>query len=421
MLLTYLHHGDLLHVLGSADGTVAALRPVGSFEPDWASIRAADARIRGLIGHAADAGELGSAATEDLIGACGLLYDELVPLPAKRWLRAGAASTLTLSLPTSLLDLPWEILHTGDDFLCLVVAMGRVVQLEEVPPRRRSTAAARVLVVSDPDGGLDGAYDEGMVLRSRLPELCGAAVTFRSGDVDASYVRRRARDADVLHFAGHIDAAGWRMSDGAFSADDVARLSDSAPLPRLVYANGCRGGSEGPGSTSGPLVLAWLRGGVEHHLGPLFDVPDPLARQYALAFYGALASGAAIGEAVRLARLEVAARSGIGATPWAAFVLYGDPGATYFPARATDGRDRAARERAGGSRDVRVAIAPTVARSAPPSLPPTRLEHAPVRGADAPARPAKRAPGAGDLLFVALVLLAALVGAAAGFSALRGG
>ena len=134
LYLAYVMHGDVLHVLGAPGGSLAGLRPVGTFTPDWPAVHAAAERIRALVHHAADAGEVSSSATVELEDLGGFLFDELVPLPAKRWLRDGAGDgELTLSLPPELLGLPWELLHMGREALCLRWAMGRALQLDAEP------------------------------------------------------------------------------------------------------------------------------------------------------------------------------------------------------------------------------------------------------------------------------------------------
>ena len=146
--------------------------------------------------------------------------------------------------------------------------------------------------------------------------------------MDAAFLRRHAREHDILHYAGHIDPAGWRMSESCFDRDGIERLSGGASLPSLVFANGCAG-AEGPRFDES-MLEAWLGGGVRHVLGPLFDLPDRLGRLFADAFYAALLSGETIGESVRLARLRLVDRVGAGSTPWGAYVLYGEPDLAYF-------------------------------------------------------------------------------------------
>lgn len=405
--LAYVVYDKQLHVLGSADGRVAGLRPIATFTPDWEAVGEVTDRVRGILSLASDAGELCGASTDEVRSLCGFLFDELVPLSAKRWFDT-PGGTLTLSLPEALLGIPWELLHNGSTYLGLGWAVGRTVQLgDDAMPSGPLPARPRALVVADPDGTLDEAYSEGVALRDGLRAGGRVGVTVRSSDVDAAYLRREVRRHDILHYAGHVDPRGWRMSASYFDAESVGRLTGGGALPSLVFANGCAAGggmppTENANGGSQAMLTAWLRGGTRHVVGPLHELPDSLGRRFALAFYDALNDGASVGESVRRARVRVAAESGEGTTPWAAYVLYGDPEFRYLPAP--------------GSQDA-------VAEPAPPT-PPTRLrdgrpEPATLRqSATAVAAPSTAGQGlaartALDAAFAALCLVLLLLALAA--------
>jgi hypothetical protein len=184
----------------------------------------------------------------------------------------------------------------------------------------------------------------------------------RAGDADPDYLRHHLRDMDILHLAGHVDRDGYRMTDGHFGAAAVRRLSGTPDLPLLVFANGC-----GSVRTDGdPLLLAWVSAGVRHIIGPLHALPDRLGLLFADAFYRELLAGRAIGDAMLRARQSVARQVGNGSIPWAAYVLYGDPGTVYFPVdrplqptpRAPDTTTRLA--------PAATSSAPEIVRSSPP-------------------------------------------------------
>lgn len=318
-------HGDALHVLASRDGRFDGMRPLGVFTPDWSAVHEAGEAVRQRVRHAADVGRFDVDAQREIRLHGSFLFDELLPFELKTWLRDDNG-LLTLSLSPDLLDVPWELLHTGHDVLSHAWAIGRVIQQPVDHRQTRGMATnPRMLIVADPDGELDESYAEGVLLQRTLRD--GADVTLRAADVPASFVRRHARAYDILHFAGHIDARGWRMSESWLSPDDVERLVGGGALPRLLFVNGC-GATR---TNSGGALATWLRGGVEHVLGPLYDVPDRLGRDFAARCYQYLMGGMPIGEAVRRARLDLAQDLGDGATPWGSYVLYGDPGASYAP------------------------------------------------------------------------------------------
>ncbi len=343
--LAYIPFGETLHVLGSPDGTLEHLRPVGVFTPDWTEVHGAADAIRSLVHHAAEAGEFAVASLGELRLRSTYLFDELVPFDVKRWLRAEPGA-LSLNLAPELLNLPWELLHDGASHLCLRWSMGRLVQHAVEPGSARPLDGAderSVLVIADPDGELHHCYDEGMVLREQLKQTMPARVTFRAGDVDAAFVRHHAREFDVLHYAGHIDLDGWRMSESRFDADALERLTGGAPLPALVFANGC--GATRIDDWDRSMLHGWLASGVRHYVGPLFDLPDRLGGAFARHFYQALASGAPVGDAIRDSRRALAARYGDGTTPWGSYVLYGDPATRYAATAEEQARTSSAQPR----------------------------------------------------------------------------
>lgn len=333
IVLAYLRHGDELHVLGTPTGSIADLRPVGNFNPDWRQIDHACHTLRSLTRASNETGEMSARATDEIRSACGFLYDELVPLPAKRWLR-GSGAPLSLSLPPDLLWLPWELLHTGRDHLGLERPVGRLVQLDVDPsPPAPLTSRPAVLVVADPDGSLDHAYDEGVRLAEQLRRDDRVAVTLRTSDVDAAFVRRELRRHAILHYAGHVDDEGWRMSESRLDTAALERSGGGGGVPSLVFANGCAGAAVD--DFEGSMLRAWLVAGARHVVGPLYPLPDPLGARFADAFYAALSSGRTVGQAARSARRRLARSVGEGATPWAAYVVYGDPNTRYVaPVRA---------------------------------------------------------------------------------------
>ena len=316
----FIRHGDALFVLGARGGTLADIRPLGVFTPDWVAVQETSQAMQARVRHAAEVGQLDSESLRELEDHGAFLFDELVPFELKQWLQRDRG-TFTLSLSAELLDIPWELLYTGRDVLCHAWAMGRLLQhcQDRVTPDRDLGMPPRVLIVADPDGGLDASYEEGIALKRHLDARHD--VTLRAADVDASFIRRHARAYDLLHFAGHVDEHGWRMADGPFTRADAERLVGGVHVPRMVFINGCGGVNTGPNQT----VDAWIRAGVEHVIGPLYAVPDRLGRDFTRPFYALLSSGVAIGEAVRQTRLTLATTQGGGATAWGSYVLYGDP------------------------------------------------------------------------------------------------
>src|SRR3989338_1524650 len=181
-----------------------------------------------------------------------LLWGQLLSLQAKEKLKNTQALNLILSLDEALINIPWEILYTGGDFLCLRFNLGRIVRTREQisPPIYRnlsSPAKKKMLILANPTNDLKGAYQEGLFIRNQFDrKRSQMSIDFKSTDIDTLYVKKNFRDYDLVHFAGHCEFdscqpknSGWVLSDGKFSPQDVRSLGEASGLPSLVFSNAC--------------------------------------------------------------------------------------------------------------------------------------------------------------------------------------
>jgi CHAT domain-containing protein len=118
--------------------------------------------------------------------------------------------------------------------------------------------------------------------------------------------------ADVIHFAVHGKYApdqpgrGLVLVDGdnvRYLNDFAVRGFDLGKRP-FVFLNACQVGSgnELLGNYAG-LAQSFLAAGAAAVIAPLWSVSDRVAREFALAFYEAVAAGTPAAEAFRRARL----------------------------------------------------------------------------------------------------------------------
>lgn len=220
-----------------------------------------------------------------------------------------------------------------------------------------AAASARLLAVGDPAfAGERGAADSrGETLRSAFDSAGGLARLAGSGR-EARQVARFAAESDVrvraaaseaffkqaplerfdvLHLATHAlvdDRTAARTAlalapgggeDGFLSAGDVAALrldADLVVLSACRTAGGVLLGSEGVWGLTGPLLQAGARAVV----ATSWRIGDETAVQLVDDFYGGLARGLAVSDALREAKLA-AMRRGLPPRDWAAFTVVGDP------------------------------------------------------------------------------------------------
>ena len=306
-------------------------------------------RVGAILASADPHGRIENAQLDELVRLGHLLYERLLPPESRARLARATAAELTLRIDDQLVQIPWELMHDGREFLCLRFAMGRVVSTPQpfatVKPRELR-APLRVVIITDAGHDLPEAAREGARLAAWLGGRAEFSIAMNDREVGRDEFLRHFTSCDILHFAGHTDynlsqpsASSFRLADGRLSASDLGRLSGDAAVPRVVFVNACESAQtpqwRGPDIETAVFGLAnaFLLTGVKHYMGTLRNLEDRAAFQYALEFYAALGSGESIGGAIRQARRAMAKRDGTTSLTWASYVLYGDPTSRYLLAQ----------------------------------------------------------------------------------------
>lgn len=266
-----------------------------------------------------------------------LLWDQLLSKAVKDKLQNAHTQDLILSIDEQLIYIPWELLYTGDNFLCLKFNLGRVVSTKTksfAPCYRGRPKVSRMLILANPTGDLKDTYAEGINIRDQLADRAKLIrVDFKSTSIGTLFVKKNLRDYDIVHFAGHCEydhadpgSSGWVLSDGKFSARDICALGETLSMPSVVFSNACQSAQEEMYS----LAAAFLFAGVRHYIGTIRKIEDPESLKFARYFYGFLISGKTVGESLRLARLKLVSEQKKGYIFWAGYILYGDPDFVLF-------------------------------------------------------------------------------------------
>lgn len=271
-----------------------------------------------------------------------LLYDHILSRQVKERLRANQDLDLILTVDEKLIFIPWELLFDGSNFLCLKYNLGRAIRTErEIDTRhyRDFSFPYKMLIIANPTGDLNSSYQEGVQIKNKLFKNRFLNLNFKSYHVDSLYVKKYLRDYDIVHFAGHCqyDAgnfsnSGWLLSDGTMKVGDFILMSQSQPLPSIVFANACQSTKIGQSlvqaksqSSIYNLAFAFLFSGVRHYIGTSWRLDDRLAFKFASEFYNQIIKGISMGKALRQARNHLIDKYGNDAIAWASYVLYGDP------------------------------------------------------------------------------------------------
>jgi len=274
--------------------------------------------------------------------------DELLTKNIKNTFKASEAEHLTISLDDQLVQIPWELLHDGKQFLCQRFSMGRLVKTRQTMAGARSRKLERplkALILADPEENLESARREGMEIRDFMNQRQETiSAVFRTEDINTDLLGSKLKNFDIVHFAGHSaynrdDPAesGWRLSDGVLKAGEFMKMSQSGIMPVLVFSNACQSARTEEWTLKTHfhdeifgLANALILSGVKHYLGTLWEILDEPGRTFALQFYKHLFAGLTVGEAMRRARLALINTYGEESLVWASYLLYGDPTFNYM-------------------------------------------------------------------------------------------
>lgn len=293
-------------------------------------------------------GELADNYSDELRKNTQLLYDQLLTTEVKGVIRDKKAKFLIFSIDEQLVQIPWELLHDGANFICLRFAIGRGVRTKQrfYDVKYRSLSSPlRMLALCDPTGDLKSAYEEGIVIRNELDKKKDKIkVDLKTTEIDVRYVKKNIRDYDILHFAGHAEynlknpsQSGWILLDGKFTPEDITELGLSASFPSLIFSNACQSGKteewkieQGYEDKIYGLANAFLLAGVRHYIGTFWRVLDESCLLFSREFYKHIANGVSIGEALRLSRVKLIEKYGESSIIWSSYMLYGDPSISMF-------------------------------------------------------------------------------------------
>ena len=273
----------------------------------------------------------------------GVIFDYFLSGNAAMKIRETRSQSLIIE--TNDIEIPWEIMYDGSDFLSLKHYVGRalVVETEEKPMlwRGEIKKGVRTALIIDPTETLPAANEEAN-LTERFSRF-GTVDVYEGRSVDTvEGMKIFGRGTyDIIHFAGHAEfdaekpsRSSLSFSDGKLTAGEIKRIIDkSVSKPKLIFVNACTSARESgemeveyQGHKISGLASLFLKAGALGYVGTTWTTFDRPAQFLASEFYDRILSGEAVGVALTEAR-----RKTFEAHPndlsWASFILYGDPSA----------------------------------------------------------------------------------------------
>jgi hypothetical protein len=285
-----------------------------------------------------------ASAEEELLAIGRYAFGHLMPARIQQFLEQTPSDHIRLDVDERLIDLPWEIINDGMDFLCLKYAVGRRLVSDQTfsaaPRHALSSQSLRALVVSNPTANLPAADIEGTRVARLLSEFGGLNVVHRNqGEMTKQDFLLSLGEYDIVHFAGHAthnpdtpDESALCFCDGEeVTAFEIGRFL-TRRAPAIVFLNACWSAEELRIGNSYPAMMrglgrTFLYSGVTAFIGYLIPVPDDAATDLAIDFYTSLVKGQTIGESLRRARIESRVRYGASDMTWSSAVMYGEPSA----------------------------------------------------------------------------------------------
>jgi len=326
---------------------VSTLRHYSQCQVSFTEIDSLCREIISILNKADAKGALEPNLFKSLMKTGQLLCDHLLTRPIKDKLRTTQISDLILSIDEELVNIPWELLYDGSNFLCLSFNLGRLVRTRKEIAQvqyRSFSSTPKMLILANPTADLKSAYLEGLNIKNQFDRKRNSVhIDFKSTYIDMLYVKKNLRDYDLVHFAGHCEyipdnpgESGWILSDGVFSVQDILAMATTVSLPSLVFSNACHSALSQEMTYS--LASAFLFSGVRHYIGAIRKIEDPISLAFAKEFYAQLIAGKSVGESLRLSRLKLIKEYGITTIHWASYLLYGDPIFVLFRAKVKEPR-----------------------------------------------------------------------------------
>ncbi len=248
----------------------------------------------------------------------------------------------SVHLFTNEIEVPWEIMHSSEQFLSLNKPFGISPLFKRSfseQPRERKPGRLRILMIVDTKNNLSLTRYETQKIQSLMKENGRADLVVLEGD-RATYgnVRRYLQEEyfDIVHVASHAgfeqdkpEESGVILNDGMLRTRDIYNSTKDAP-PWLVFMNACESARirdlsyfEKYEELSG-LAFAFVKAGARSYIGTTNVINDSAASEIAVSFYSNLLKGSSVGESFRQAKLEFY-RNHPDDLSWSAFTLFGDP------------------------------------------------------------------------------------------------
>jgi CHAT domain-containing protein len=258
-----------------------------------------------------------------------------------------------LGADEDLLGYPWELMHDGENFLCLRHYLGRFINsTTSSPPATQSvdlwgesfeTLSVLVIGVPNPMPRNKVTYENLSFVEKEMSAIVDVLTKIKGVDVkvlpgkDATHMKvfqaLTKNTYHIIHYCGHAEIDNDFPNQSGLILHDQPMMTGSLTTfvakakPVLCFINGCEtaeGASAKQAFNFYGLARAFLQTGA-YLVGSRWKINDELAAEFAPAFYRSLLEqGNPLGKAVLEAR-QACYKMDPDDFAWASYVLYGDP------------------------------------------------------------------------------------------------
>jgi CHAT domain len=226
----------------------------------------------------------------------------------------GGTLPSVIEIITTQHEIPWELSWLQGDFLAARVVHSRLPFVTKARSQPTSYGTPpRMAIIVGKTAGLFSADEEINTLAKLYEKFFASSPTIFTGErVTVDLIRDLMIGSvfacDIIHFIGHGNCTTnhvWlELLSVPFLTDNVPASINGNPL---VFWNSCYGGAyRARPSYQSSIIDAFgsqlLSNGAGHFVGPMFPVPDFVAKDFSSTFYEAVFGGSPIGEALYQAK-----------------------------------------------------------------------------------------------------------------------
>jgi len=262
---------------------------------------------------------------------------------------------LEIGMDEARLEYPWELMHDGENFLCLKHSIGRFVNGSmDIPDKQRplprvgfSQDKLSILIISvpKPETRQNGTEFENLI---SAEDENKAICEILDGHDDIEYKILLGKEATynevfkaftekpyhIIHYNGHAyynEKAPYRsglvLYDRDISTGSIKNYLSKSP-PILIFANACDTAKTAAWKERYDvfdLARSFLETGA-YLLGSRWKINDTAAAEFAKKFYKSLLiEGKPLGRSILDARTQCKEKESSDNFAWASYILYGDP------------------------------------------------------------------------------------------------